>query len=125
MNALNMARQAYANQAAPTRTTRGTEYEVFAKITHRLNAAARKGKLGFPELASAIHDNRKLWTLLATDVADDGNGLPDDLRARIFYLAEFTQVHSRKVLKNQASAAALIEINAAMMRGLRSGSVKP
>ncbi|OUS19593.1 flagellar biosynthesis regulatory protein FlaF [Litorivita pollutaquae] len=125
MNAQNLARQAYTNQAAPIRTTRGTEYEVFAKITHRLNAAARKGKMGFPALASAIHDNRKLWTMLAADVADDDNGLPNDLRARIFYLAEFTQVHSRKVLKSEASAAALIEINAAMMRGLRSGSVQP
>ncbi len=97
MNAQNLARQAYTNQAAPIRTTRGTEYEVFAKITHRLNAAARKGKMGFPALASAIHDNRKLWTMLAADVADDDNGLPNDLRARIFYLAEFTPGHSRQV----------------------------
>ncbi|MGH1453185.1 MAG: flagellar biosynthesis regulator FlaF [Paracoccaceae bacterium] len=120
MNSHLLAQQAYGNSAAPTRTTRATEYEAFARITHRLNKAARKGKLGFAELAESLHDNRKLWTLLAVDVADDDNQLPQELRARIFYLAEFTQTHTRKVLKREASVAPLIEINAAVMRGLRS-----
>ncbi|MDQ7070632.1 MAG: flagellar biosynthesis regulator FlaF [Rhodobacterales bacterium] len=122
MNAQNLARRAYTNKSAPIRTPRGTEYEVFANITHRLKAAALKGKTGFPALAMAIHDNRKLWTLLAVDVADKDNGLPKDLRARIFYLAEFTQKHSREVLRNSASVAPLLEVNAAVMRGLRQGA---
>ena len=120
MNAKFLAEQGYGNQAATTRTARGIEYEAFAKITHRMNKAARKGKIGFPELAGALHDNRKLWTILAVDVADESNGLPDELRARIFYLSEFTQTHTRKVLKEEASVAPLIEINAAIMRGLRN-----
>lgn len=122
MNAQNLARRAYTNRSAPIRTPRGTEYEVFANISHRLKAAALKGKFGFPALAEAIHDNRKLWTILAVDVADKDNGLPRDLRARIFYLAEFTQTHSREVLRNGASVAPLLEINAAIMRGLRQGA---
>lgn len=120
MNLHHLAQKAYGDTAAPTRTPRATEYAAFARITHRLNQAARKGKLGFPELAESLHDNRKLWTLLAVDVADDENQLPADLRARIFYLAEFTQAHTRKVLKREASVAPLIEINAAVMRGLRN-----
>lgn len=55
---------------------------------------------------------------MAVQVADDENALTDDLRARIFYLAEFTAFHSTKVLKGEADIAPLLEINTAMMRGL-------
>ena len=119
MNALHMAKTAYATNKAPIRTPRGIEYEAFARITHRLKAAAERGKPGFPALAQALHLNRRLWTVLAADVAETGNELPQDLRARIFYLAEFTNVHSRKVMRGEDSVEALIDINTAMMRGLR------
>lgn len=117
-----MAQRAYQGEASATRTPRGIEYQVFAQVTRRLVAAARKGSHGFPDLAAAIHDNRRLWTILAADVADSGNALPTDLRTRIFYLAEFTDAHSRKVLDKKASVAALIDINAAIMRGLSGTS---
>jgi flagellar protein FlaF len=120
MNAVEMARTAYAPTAAPIRTGRAIEYDVFARTTHRLKAAAAAGPARFPELAAALHDNRRLWTVLAGDVADADNDLPRDLRARIFYLAEFTVAHSRKVLDGEATADALVEINTAIMRGLRA-----
>lgn len=117
MNAHLTAQRAYAQTAAPIRTPRGLEYEAFARITHRLKAASESDNLS--TLASAIHLNRQLWMLLASDVADPGNGLPSDLRARIFYLSEFTMQHSRKVLRRETDAQPLIDINTAMMRGLR------
>lgn len=117
MNAHLTAQRAYAQTAGPIRTPRGLEYEAFARITHRMKAAIETGSLS--TLATAIHLNRQLWTLLATDVAGPDNGLPTDLRARIFYLSEFTMQHSRKVLRREASAQPLIDINTAMMRGLR------
>lgn len=113
-----LAERGYQGQTTATRTPRGIEYEAFARITRRMAAAARKGKAGFAELAGAIYDNRRLWTILAADVADADNALPQDLRARIFYLAEFTDQHSNKVLARKATVAALIDINAAIMRGL-------
>lgn len=119
MNSQTLAKAAYSGHHAPIRTDRGTEYEIFARVTHKLRAAAAKGKTGFAALAEAIHHNRQLWTMLATDVADKDNALPRDLRARIFYLAEFTQDYSGKVLSKGASIAPLVEINAAMMRALR------
>ena len=70
-------------------------------------------------LARAIHDNRSLWTALAADVAIETNPLPRPLRAQIFYLSEFTAQHSRKVLAGDASVDVLIDINTAVMRGLR------
>lgn len=120
MNALNMAKTAYAASQAPIRTTRSTEYEAFARITHHLNSASKKGRAGFSQLAQAIYDNRQLWTTLAADVADSDNALPKQLRAQVFYLAEFTMLHSRKVLSGEENVDVLVEINTAIMRGLRT-----
>ena len=103
----------------PIRTTRGTEHEAFARITSRLRAGSRAGKAGFAALAAALHDNRKLWTILASDVAEADNGLAPQLRAQIFYLAEFTFQHTSKVLAGKATPDMLVEINTAVMNGLR------
>ncbi|HDR28242.1 flagellar biosynthesis regulator FlaF [Rhodovulum sp.] len=119
MNALHMAQTAYSAPAqARMRTPRATEYAAFARITARLKAADAAGRRNFPALVAAIHDNRTLWTMLAADVADGENGLPPALRARIFYLFEFTTHHSRLVLNGKADIGPLVEINTAVMRGL-------
>ena len=82
-----------------------------------------RGTLGFADMAAALHENRRLWILLATSVADPDNELPQALRAQIFYLAEFTMQHSQKVLEGKATADVLIEINTSMMRGLRQEEI--
>ena len=120
MNAFSRAQGAYSKVAAPTRTTRDIEYEALARITRSIQAAAKKGRGGFPELAAALHKNRKLWNIFALEVADPQNPLDKTLRARIFYLAEFTRLHTSEVLARKAGVEPLLEINTAIMRGLRS-----
>lgn len=122
MNAQSQAQRAYAAASAPTRTSKGIEYDVVARITHRLSTAQTQGSAGFPALVSALHDNKKLWTIFAIDVADSANPLPKDLKARLFYLAEFTRQHTSKVLNRTDDVTPLIEINMAILRGLRSGA---
>lgn len=119
MNAVLQAQNAYGQTNRSIRTTRGTEYDAVARITHRLKSATAREPLDIVELASAVQDNRNMWTLFASQVADRDNPLPSDLRARIFYLYEFTIQHSRAVLAREASADALIEVNTAIMKGLR------
>ncbi len=119
MNHHIQAQSAYRQITAPTRTPRGTEYEVVARITHRLKFAASKGATGHPELVAALDENRQLWSAFAVDVADQDNALPQDLRARIFFLAEFTLGHTGKILAGTAGVEPLLEINTAIMRGLR------
>lgn len=121
MNALRQAQTAYRSETQPIRTHRGIEYEAFARVTHRLKSAAPGGRTAMRDLAAAVHDNRLLWATLAADVAGEGNALPPELRARILYLAEFTRLHSSKVLAG-AAPDSLIEINSAVMRGLRDRS---
>ncbi len=118
MNIINQAQLAYAPKTSALRTGRSTEHQLFSDVTSRLRATADRLPSEFPAFAEAVHANRAVWTHLATQVADDDNALSEDLRARIFYLAEFTTFHSRKVLKGEADVTPLIEINAAMMRGL-------
>ena len=119
MNAFNMAKTAYANSSTPTRTPRGTEYDAFARITHRLKSTSID-KSNFGALAAALHDNKSLWSILAADVSDSENTLPDELRGQIFYLYEFTAHHTSKILRKEETVDALIDINTAVMRGLRS-----
>lgn len=118
MNAMNMAQRAYAPTTAPTKSNRSMEYDVIAKITYRLKKAIEAGELG--PLLEALHENRKLWRMLAVNVADDGNLLPKDLRARIFYLSEFTNHHTSEVIRRAASAIPLLEVNTSILRGLKS-----
>ena len=120
MNIATLAQTAYSAASAPIKTERSTEYQVFAQITHRLSKVSADNIEGFIDLAAVVKENRRLWTILASDVSDKENGLPAALRAQIFYLAEFTELHSRKVLSRDATPDALVEINTAIMRGLRA-----
>lgn len=121
MNALQMAQQAYSAPAqAQTATPRATEYAAFARVTARLKAAQSAGRGHFPSLVAALDQNRKLWKILALDVADKDNSLPVDLRARIFYLYEFTEQHTREIMAKRADVGPLIELNTAIMRGLET-----
>ncbi len=120
MNASALAIQGYGAHALNTQSDRRGEYETFARVTKRLRDAAITAKTHFPKLAEALSDNQRLWTALVVDIADKENELPDILKARILYLEEFTRVHSRKILTEKASVAPLLEINIAIMRGLKS-----
>ncbi|PKP85056.1 MAG: flagellar biosynthesis regulator FlhF [Alphaproteobacteria bacterium HGW-Alphaproteobacteria-2] len=121
------AQGALSGYAAVTvlRSPRTAEYDAFARVTARLGSAAEAGPSGFARLVAALHANRRLWALVASEVADPRNALPAELRAGLFYLAEFTEVHSRRVLAREADAAALVEVNTAVMRGLAGGENAP
>lgn len=123
MNARLKAQNAYAAGAAPIRTTKSLEYEVIARVTHKLKSASKSQQTDFPAFAKALDDNRRLWQIFASDVASDHNGLPAAVRAQIFYLAEFTFEHTRKVLSRKETANDLIEINTAILRGLKPGTL--
>lgn len=119
MNAFHLARTAYDPTATPVRTPRSTEYEAFARTTRKLKAAKTGSGVDFKRMVDAVHDNRLLWSFMAACVADSENALPAELRAQIFYLAEFTSQHSRRLLKGEGDIDILIEVNTAVMTGLR------
>lgn len=114
MYASQLAQTAYAPGTASFKPAKDIEYDAFARIT-----GAMKRATSMPEKAAALHKNRQLWTILAIDVADKDNALPAPLRAQIFYLYEFTNQHTSKVLAGTDEIEALIDINTSIMRGLR------
>jgi len=113
------ARAAYGRSDAPARNQRNQEYDLLARCTQRLAQAWPRRREDFAALAMALTENLQLWSTLAADVAASGNLLPPPLRAQLFYLYEFTAGHSRAILDNRGSVDVLVDINTAVMRGLR------
>lgn len=99
------------------RTPRDAEYEIFSRVTRMLRQAAQESQGA--DLIAAVHKNNQLWTILAADLAGPGNGLPDDLRARLLSLASFSLRHGHLAMAGKGKVDPLIDVNMAMMRGLR------
>ena len=118
MSAHALTQNAYGDATRAMGSPRNVEYQVFSQITGQLNRANAEGR-PFAELAQALHENLELWTIIVTDVTNAGNGLPVALRGQLADLSKFTRSHTQKVLRQEADAAILIEINTAVMRGLR------
>jgi flagellar protein FlaF len=87
-----------------------------------MTAIDETDRSAFPRLAQAIIDNQRLWGTLADDLLLDSNGLPVPLRAQLVSLASFVQRHSLAVLGGRASMAPLVDINTAIMKGLRGNA---
>ncbi len=119
MNAQHFARTTYGRPETPFRSPRQIEYDLFARVTGQMRRLVSGPAPRHGDLVQALHDNLRLWRALASDVSRPGNGLPPDLRARLRYLGDFTVQHSRKVMRQQAEIGVLIDINTAIMRGLR------
>ncbi|WP_261385785.1 flagellar biosynthesis regulator FlaF [Tateyamaria omphalii] len=116
---MSQALKGYAEHATSTKSGRRSEYDVVAKVTQQLRDSAVNSKTNFAAFADALHMNRRLWTALVVDVSDEANPLPNELKARIIYLAEFTRHHTTRVLRQKASVLPLLEINMAVLRGLK------
>lgn len=124
MNAHSLAYQTYAS-ASSAKSAKDTEIDIILRVTRELKTAGDNRGENFPKFASAVLTNRKLWVTLASDVANAQNQLPQDLRARLFYLAEFVQSYSSDVLKNDLDIAPLLDINLAVLRGLGTRAGEP
>lgn len=119
MNAISQAKRGYAEHSVSTRSDRRSEYEIVARVTQELRDCAVQSKKNFAAYAEALNMNQRLWTALVVDIADTNNPLPKELKARIIYLAEFTNEHTRRILREKASVMPLLEINMAILRGLK------
>lgn len=117
MNAFAQAQRAYAPTEAPIKTARSAEYDVIARVSFRMKRAIQQSD--FPALVEALHENNQLWMALAVDAANPENKLPAALRARIVYLADFTRQHTHKVMQKLETAVPLLEINSAILKGLK------
>lgn len=117
MNAFFQAR--YDEIGSPIKDHRSAEAQLLQKLTSMLMATTETGtESSFQGLVSAISENQKFWQQIALDLADDENGMPDDLRASLLSLAGFVLRYSSTVLNGNGAVEPLIEINRHVIRGL-------
>lgn len=107
----------YGYRSNALRTQRDAEYDAFSRVTRMLRQCDTSGSVS--DRISAVHKNSELWTVLAADLADPGNGLPDDVKAGLISLAGMSVRHGHSVLMGEATPALLIDINLSVMKGLR------
>jgi flagellar protein FlaF len=116
------AQNAYAPASPATHTPRDAEYHAFAHVTGLLSVArdTPRDAIGYTaRLAEALHENVRLWMALGADVASDENQLPKPLRVQILGLANFARTHMLRVLAGEETVDPLIDVNMAIMKGLR------
>lgn len=119
---MNLAHRAYRDASQPIRSARDIEYMALANLSHALRDAAPSRNTDFPTFAKAISRNLAFWSVVATDVSSPKNGLPEDLRERIFWLSEFVRAESARLLRGEGEVEALVDVNLGLMQGLRPQS---
>jgi flagellar protein FlaF len=102
-----------------TESPRSIEAQLFAEITAGLVRAQRAGKPGFQDLVAMLHRNRTLWDALLADLVLEGNVLPTPLKAQLIQLGRFVRQFTGRVLRGEDDAQALIDVNTAILEGLR------
>jgi len=113
-----LAFKAYGEVAKRTAGNREIEYALFLQITEALESVRDPHTRSLPEWADALHRNQQLWTIIAADLLQPGNALPDDLKQSLIFLAEFVRQSSLKALAGEENIPDLIEVNKTVMAGL-------
>lgn len=110
-----------AYQAARTRveSPRSAEHRLLGEITGEMMTAQAVGATG-AQLMPALHRNREMWSVFASDCGAKGNGLPADLRAQIISLSLWVDRFTSDVMAGRETIAELIALNRIIMDGLRS-----
>lgn len=114
-----MSLRAYQQTSARAETPRETEYRLFGQVTRALMEAAETDASNIAARINALDWNRRLWTALANDCSLPGNQLPAELRANIISLSLWVSRHSSAIMRNEEEFRPLIDVNKAIMQGLR------
>ena len=116
-----MSLKAYQNTQRLTESPRDTEFRLFGKVTGAL-MDARGAAPTDRKLIEALAWNRRVWSSLAADCASEGNQLPADLRANFISLSLWVNRYSSEVMRKKADIEPLIDVNKAIMEGLKNRS---
>ena len=124
-----MSVAAYKRTIREVESPRQIEGRVFARITgqlkhHKADWVASEGdklaRLGVLAngLRQALFDNRMLWLRLQTDLADNSNAMPPELRAQLLSLALWVDRACNDVIRGGDGLDALIDVNDSLIAGL-------
>ncbi|WP_312598275.1 flagellar biosynthesis regulator FlaF [Brevundimonas sp.] len=113
-----MSLQAYTAATARAESPRDLEYRLFGQVTRALVHASTLDSSDIAGRIDALDWNRRLWSALAGDCSDSGNGLANPVRAQIISLSLFVNRHSSAVMRGEETFQELIDINRMIMQGL-------
>lgn len=124
MNNTYLAKQGYKAVQKEAASDKAIELRVFMSVTAQLKSVDAENKLEFPKLCDAVLENLKLWKILFLDLINPSNTLPQEIKTSLIQLSDFTTAHSRKVLLGEATPEALIDVNSAIIAGLRQSMTR-
>ena len=106
-----------------TENPRQTEYRLFADVTKALISLKNlNSKYKGPEYFKTLDWNRRLWLALQTDLANEDNKFPEELKANLISISLWVDKQTRAVMKGEAEVDTLITINRTIMEGLLASS---
>lgn len=110
--------------ADTTEQIRENERRAFDRAIEMLRRAQKAGRGTRDSLEALLFVNR-LWTILLEDLADEGNGLPEPLRASLISIGIWVLRRSEDIRQGSVEDfSALIEVSETIRNGLgRSGYV--
>ncbi len=108
-----------------TENPRQTEYRLFADVTKALISIQNNdSKYKGPDFFKILDWNRRLWLALQTDLANEDNKFPEQLKANLISISLWVDKQTRVVMKGEAGVETLISINRTIMEGLLQSSQK-
>lgn len=113
-----LAYKAYGEIAHRTAGEKEIEFALFQQITEALESILDPHTRNLSAWADALSRNQELWTIIATDLLQPGNSLPEDLKRSLLFLSEFVRQSTLRVLSGEESISDLIEVNRTVMVGL-------
>ena len=112
--------QQYAQNDVSGMNQSQLESRALIKTAAHLNLIKEHWDEKHGELTEALEKNRKLWTILASAVADKESPQPDEVRKSILNLAVFIFQRTVDIIKNPTPEKlnVLININMNIAKGL-------
>ena len=100
------------------------EARALVRTASRLNVIKENWPPKKEDLNEALELNRKLWAFFLSEICDERNPLPHDIKQNIFNLAHFIFKHTFNVQAKPSAASldVLININMNIARGLNEQS---
>jgi flagellar protein FlaF len=117
-----MSVQAYQQAAQRAEAPRDLEYRLLGQVTRALMDANALDPADFVGRIDALDWNRRVWSALANDCAQQGNVLPAAVRAQIISLSIWVGRHTSQVMRREATIEPLIDVNRAIMQGLAASA---
>lgn len=114
-----MYQSVYAEMAADTTASiRENERLAFERSISLLKAAQAEGRDSRMSIEALLFTNR-LWSVLLEDLADEGNGLPDDLKASLISIGIWVLRRTEDIRQGRTGDfAALIDVSESIHKGL-------